>query len=75
MEDSKKKAIAAMIVGGRPEKEPTFTSEVSGTDESLVDADMEEGLNQASEEVIMALDTKDPVALKTALKSFFEMCY
>jgi hypothetical protein len=74
MEDGKKKSIAALIVGGLPKKESSFTSEVSGEDDDLYDADMEEGLNQASEEALAAFESKDPVALTSALKSFIEMC-
>lgn len=73
MEDGKKKSMAALIVGGLPKEKPEFTSEVSGEDD-LYDADMEEGLNQAAEEAIAAFESKDPVALTDALKSFVSMC-
>lgn len=76
MDDGKKKSMAAMIVSARPpaKDDATFTSEVSGTD-SNVNADMETGLNQASEEAIAAFEAKDPVALTSALKAFIEMCH
>lgn len=73
MDDGQKRSMAALIVGGRPKEDPLMTSEVSGEDD-LYDDDMEEGLTSAAEEAIAAFESKDPVALSTALKSFIELC-
>lgn len=62
-----KKKIAALIVAGQPPE-----GETAEADES---AEMEEGLDAAVEEILGAIESKDPAALKAALKSFVSMCY
>ena len=64
MEHSKTKGIAALLVG-KMGKGP----------EGEEGGDMEgEGLDTAAEDILAAIESKDPQALKEALRSFYEMC-
>lgn len=74
--DDKKKAVSIIIAkaGKRDEKgnqEPPEMDEMESEENESGDM---EGLNMAAEEILAALDAKDPKALAEALKSFMEMC-
>lgn len=60
MKDEKK--IAALIVAGPEEKEVQEPKEMVG-------------LDAAAEEIMAAIEAKDPEILKGALKSFMQLCY
>lgn len=60
-ENSKSKGVAALLVSKMGPKE--------GEHE-----DMDDGIDAASEDVLSAIESKDPMALKEALKAFYELC-
>lgn len=60
----KKNDLAASILSGIP-SEPVETSDV---------APEMDGEDVAVDEIMSALESKDPTALKEALKSFIEIC-
>lgn len=67
LKDDKKRAVT--IISGKlgPAAEKP-------TNEMGDEMEMDAGLNAASEEIIAAIEQKNVSALKTALKSFIEMC-
>lgn len=70
MFDDKKK-LATIIVGKIGDRDMQEGPKNEMGDE--LDADM--GLKVASEEMIQAIDKKDPEMLMSALKDFISMCY
>lgn len=72
MVKDKKGPVAAIIMermkGKTAPKEDSMEMD-EGSEES-----MDEGLIASSEELISALETKDPQAVMEALKSFIEQC-
>lgn len=72
MSDNKKK-MATMIIAkmGPNGKEE---SQEAPKNENGDEMDSDHGYSAASEEIIQAVESKDPKALKHALKSFIEMC-
>lgn len=69
------KAIATIILERKMGKDgsasdgDSYTAQKDGADQ-----DMEPGLDSASEDILSAIDSKDPKALKSALKDFISMC-
>ena len=66
MDPRKAKPLAAIILASAGKGD----SKTPEKDDSSDDP----GLDSASEEILQAIDDKDPKALKDSLKSFFEMC-
>lgn len=62
--DAKKKGLAALIVSGAAPKR-----------EMEQEGDEVEGLDVAAEDIMRALDERDPEMLKSALKAFIDHCY
>lgn len=64
MAPDKKKDQASMIIASmRPEAEMPMDSEMP-----------EDGQDVAAQELMSAIESKDPMALKEAMKSFVQMC-
>lgn len=63
-----KKGIASAILERMSPKPEAGPMDVPAADEPM------DGLHSAAEEVISAVEAKDPKALVSALKSFIEMC-
>ena len=64
MMGSEKKGIASLIMG----------KDESGPEEIGVEKDSEMGLSAAADDILSAIEMKDSKGLKSALKSFLEMC-
>lgn len=69
-----KKGIAALIVAkAKPQGAPAPQGEPDGDEAEGEGDDM--GKHAAAEDMIAALDKRDPVAFSQALSSFIEMCH
>lgn len=72
LKDDKKK-VATMLVA-KLKKDGSDSMEEAPKNEMGDTMDSEMGLDSATEEVLMAIEKKDPAMLKAALRSFMEMC-
>lgn len=69
--DNKK---AASLIMRRMKGSDSYNVEKAPTNEMGDEVDYGMGLESAAEEMIIAMERKDPKGFKTALKSFIEMC-
>lgn len=72
----KRKPLAALIIA-QMKKSPHRESErgIDSLDDIETESDaMDEGLIQAADEALQAIDASDAEALAAALKAFFEQC-
>lgn len=71
MQGDKKKGIAIILskMKGEPEEMKKAPMNEAGDE-----TDHEIGYDSAAEEIIKAVESKDPKALKEALRSFVQMC-
>lgn len=72
MKDDKKKVATMIIAKMKPNGSDEMSESPKNEVGDPVESDM--GLDAASEEILMSIDKKDPAGLKSALKSFLEMC-
>lgn len=71
MQDDKKKMATIIISRKKPEGPEEMRTAPENENGDEMDSDM--GLSSAAEEIMSAMHSKDPAALKAALRSFIEM--
>lgn len=64
------KGLAALILAGRKPEDESDEKEQDDGDEGSMD----EGLLSGAEDMLSAIEEKDPQKLAEALKSFLQMC-
>lgn len=74
MKDNKNKGIAALIIAkkNKPEDQESKLESAPKNEEGM-NTDYEMGIDTALDDVMSALDSKNKVALKTAMKSLVTM--
>lgn len=74
MKDNKNKGIAALIIAkkNKPEDQESKMESAPKNEEGM-NTDYEMGIDTALDDVMSALDSKNKVALKTAMKSLVTM--